>query len=139
MMPRVAVLLLTAVVLSATAGAKSAVHVPLQTTEQLTITAKPVLLNPDDPRQKTIGALRYLGGLHLTSAHKNFGGWSGLRMLPDGKRLLAISDEGNWGVFNIEEKADQLVDVKTGLIAPFRDAHGTPLTSKFETDCESVE
>ncbi len=137
---RKAVLLLTAAIIaSAAAGAESAVKIPLKSIEPLTIDSKPIALYPDDASKYTLGALIYRGGLELKSSHKNFGGWSGLRMLPDGQRLLAISDEGNWGVFDLIEKNDQLMAVNAGLIAPFRDETGTVLSTKFETDCESVE
>ncbi len=132
-------LLFAAIVASATAGAESTVKVAIKSIEPLVIASKPISLYPDDTRRNTVGALVYRGGLELKSQHKNFGGWSGLRMLPDGKRLLAISDEGNWGVFDLTEKDDQLVAVHSGLIAPFRDDKGEALSTKFETDCESVE
>src|SRR6266542_3687730 len=64
--------------------------------EPLTIRSAPVPFNPQDPTQRTVGRLRYLGGLHLTSDHLRFGGWSSLRLGPDGTRVTAISDEGMW-------------------------------------------
>lgn len=40
--------------------------------------------------------LEFIGGLVLASNHKDFGGWSGLAVTDDGRRLLAISDQGSW-------------------------------------------
>lgn len=42
------------------------------------------------------GKLKWRGGLQLVSSHKNFGGWSGLVIEPDGRRFLSVSDAGAW-------------------------------------------
>lgn len=59
--------------------------------EPLSIQTAPVLLDLREPAQRTGGRLRYVGGLHLTSDHPRFGGWSSLRLGADGTRLTAIS------------------------------------------------
>ena len=52
-----------------------------------------------DPRETTqtqFGALRFRGGLVLTSTHREFGGLSALRMSADGARFVALTDKGYW-------------------------------------------
>jgi hypothetical protein len=73
------------IVLSAVAGA-----------ETVAVSARPVALNASDPRQRVVGDLEYRGGLHLVSRHPRFGGLSSIRILADGQKLVAISDEGSW-------------------------------------------
>ncbi|EGV28622.1 hypothetical protein ThidrDRAFT_3614 [Thiorhodococcus drewsii AZ1] len=43
-----------------------------------------------------VGRLIYRGGLELSSPDPRFGGWSGLIVSADGKRLLSQSDEAHW-------------------------------------------
>jgi hypothetical protein len=64
--------------------------------DPVTVRATSVPLNPQDPKQRTIGRLEYRGGLHLVSDDPRFGGISALRVLPDGQRLAAVTDEGWW-------------------------------------------
>jgi hypothetical protein len=55
---------------------------------------QPVPLNPESPRQASVGPLRFRGGLWLRSPDPRFGGLSDLRVSADGARLLAVSDCG---------------------------------------------
>lgn len=63
--------------------------------ESPTLTFSPVLLDESRPGESRVGALEFVGGLHIASTHPDFGGWSDLAVLPDGT-LLAISDQGLW-------------------------------------------
>lgn len=84
--------------------------------EALRIEATPVPLAPGDPSLKRVGRLVYRGGLLLRSRHRRFGGFSGLNISADGKRLLAISDKGRW----IEAR---LLYDKTGRLTGLSHAH----------------
>ncbi len=106
--------------------------------EPLTIRSAPVPFNPQDPTQRTVGRLRYLGGLHLTSDHLRFGGWSSLRLGPDGTRVTAISDEGMWLTARIDlDKAGFLAGLEGAEIGPLLDLGGKPLDGKDSRDAES--
>ena len=106
--------------------------------EPLAIRATPVPLNPQDPAQRTVGRLRYLGGLHLTSEHPRFGGWSSLRLGADGTRLTAISDEGMWMTARIvHDGAGFLTGLEGAEIGPLLDLGGKPLEGKDNRDSES--
>lgn len=62
------------------------------------VSAAAVPLNPDNPAQRTVGALTFIGAWHLKSDNSDFGGFSALGRLPDG-RFLAISDAGWMAAF----------------------------------------
>lgn len=53
-------------------------------------------LSDDDAGAGRVGRLVYRGGLVLYSPDSRFGGWSGLLVSADGKRMLSQSDEGHW-------------------------------------------
>ncbi len=103
----------------------------------LTLTTTALLLNKDDPAQMRVGELIYRGGLALTSADKNFGGISGMRIGKDGI-VLAVSDAGSWISFRLVEKKERLIGA-TGIgLAPLLDKDGNPGT-KLSRDAEALE
>jgi hypothetical protein len=57
------------------------------------VTAERVMLNPDDPAMRRVGALTFLGGVALDSRDPAFGGFSAL--LIEGERFTLLSDGGN--------------------------------------------
>ena len=61
----------------------------------LAVEVEPVALDASSPDRASVGSLRYRGGLSLRSADPRFGGLSDLRVSPDGKRLVAVSDCGS--------------------------------------------
>jgi hypothetical protein len=101
--------------------------------EDITISARPVALQPLTNRTK-IGQLTFVGGFHLTSPDKRFGGLSGLEVLDNGN-LLAVSDRGDlvW----IDLAPDGLTPVR-GHIALMHDAKGEPLRGPADGDAEGL-
>jgi hypothetical protein len=79
-----------------------------------------VPLNPEDPGQSTVGPLRYRGGIWLDTRDDRFGGFSGLRVSRDGRRLVAISDCGR-------ALDATLVQDERGFLAGLRDLRLRPL------------
>ncbi|WP_066724363.1 esterase-like activity of phytase family protein [Sphingomonas pituitosa] len=55
--------------------------------------AVPVPLAPEDPGRTTVGRLRYLGGVRLTSPDLGFSGFSALSVVGD--QFTLVSDRGN--------------------------------------------
>ena len=94
-------------------------------------------LDRNDPGRNSIGDLTYLGGVQLLSEAGGFGGYSGLRFLPDG-RLLAISDRGHWLAFRTEERKGRLVGVGDATLGPLLDEAGQPLAYP-DFDAEALE
>ncbi len=106
--------------------------------EPLVIEARPVALDPEDPKRRRVGDLVYLGGLELTSPDHRFGGLSGLAIAADGARMLAISDRGQWvGARLIHDAQGALVGVGEAEIAPLGDRNGDPLSGRLG-DAEDI-
>jgi hypothetical protein len=103
----------------------------------IAIEAVAVPLNPDDPSQRAAGRFTYAGGVELRSAGR-FGGLSDLEVI-DGRRLLAVTDEGDLlearlvldAVGRLSGVADGRVETLTGL-------DGLPLRDKSDADAEGL-
>ncbi len=84
------------------------------------------------------GALRYRGGLDLSSDDALFGGLSGMEVLDDG-RWLAISDAGQWFEARLVLDRDgALVGLSDVRTAAMRDENGEPFRSKRKGDSEGL-
>ncbi len=79
---------------------------------------------PGDANLRRFGELEFIGGLVLSSKAKEFGGISGLHILPDGRRFIAHSDRGNWirGTLALDE--DRVTGIENAEIAPMRGPRG---------------
>jgi hypothetical protein len=107
--------------------------------DSIAVRGVPVPLNPQDPAQRVVGRLRYLGGLHLTSDDTRFGGWSSLRLSPDGTRITAISDEGRWLTARLVlDNAGFLAGVEDAELGFLLGLDGKPLEAKDSRDSESA-
>jgi hypothetical protein len=102
------------------------------------VRAEPVPLNPANPKQTTIGRLRYRGGVHLTSDDKLFGGFSSLRLSPDGRRLTLVSDEGSWLTGRIVHDDGLLAGLADVEMGPLLDLEGKALQDKDSRDAEAL-
>ncbi|MEE8443815.1 MAG: esterase-like activity of phytase family protein [Alphaproteobacteria bacterium] len=69
---------------------------PPSAARPLDLATEPVPLNAGQPGAETTGALRFQGALALTSPRGRFGGLSGLAASPDGRRLIFVTDRGDW-------------------------------------------
>ncbi|MGK2285622.1 esterase-like activity of phytase family protein [Pedomonas sp. V897] len=103
----------------------------------ITVRAAPVPLDTSDPARRAVGALQYRGGLHVTSEAAGFGGYSGLRLLPDG-RLLAVSDRGHWLAARPVETGGRLTGLTDATLGPLLDEAGQPLAAPAY-DAEALE
>lgn len=85
-------------------------------------------------------SLRFIGGLVLRGGFADFGGLSGLRVTPDGKRLLAISDAGNWLTGTIDRGPDgHMTGIGDARFACLCGTDGKPYPSKHWADAEGLE
>ena len=64
-----------------------------------------------DSEARTFGALRYLGGIGVTSRDRAFGGFSGVEVTEGGKRIVLLSDGGDYLTAALRQEGDVL----TGL------------------------
>jgi len=87
-----------ALLIGAVAGglaAPAALAPPARADRPVAVIATAVPLNTQDKDQILAGKLLYRGGVALRSSDRRFGGFSGLFVSPDGKRLIAVSDRGS--------------------------------------------
>lgn len=86
--------------------------------KSLAVTSSPWLISTTSDNIK-IGKLAFLGGIELMSSDDDFGGYSGLALIDNGKAILSISDRGHWMVAELVHDDGVLVGigrVKTGLL-----------------------
>ncbi|MFA5121571.1 esterase-like activity of phytase family protein [Zavarzinia sp.] len=125
-------LLLGAAALASSAAAQTASHA-------LTVEAVPVPLGFTDPTLDHAGLLAYRGGLLLSSADRDFGGWSGMVVSPDGNRVVLISDVGSWLTATLERRDGKVTGLGGATLAPLVGEDGRPLGSDKEmADAESL-
>ena len=91
-----------------------------------------------DTQKHRFGRLEFLGGLVLTSPAKAFGGLSGLVIEPDGRRFLAVSDEGAWLSAEIEYDGRAPSAIRNARMGPIRGIGGRGLDRKRDLDAESA-
>lgn len=102
------------------------------------ISAVPVPLNPDDHMQERVDRLRYRGGVELSSSNILFGGLSGLDVTADGKKLIAMSDNGRWvSATLLYDKHSNLTGATDGVMKPIKRARGYTRPGNWR-DAESI-
>ncbi len=105
-----AVMTLLAAVLVSACGAES-VKARVLIRTPIEVKAAPILLDPEDPRKRDIGTLRFVQGWHLTSPSPAFGGFSAIDVRGD--QIVMLNDAGVW--FNAVLSGDQSVFVDATL------------------------
>ena len=96
--------------------------------EPLALSARPVPLHTEDPERTRVGALRYRGGIELTSSDARFGGLSGLLVSEDGGRMTAVSDRGRWVTARLlYDAAGRLIGAAEAEIGELHGLGGTNL------------
>jgi hypothetical protein len=106
------------------------------------ITTAQLPLNRDDPSQTRIGALKFLGAVHIRSTDERFGGISALRAgkaTANGRQMLSVTDTGNWFAFTTVENADRLTGIANAVLAPIQQPDGKPPLAKRDVDAEALE
>ena len=95
---------------------------------------------PSKPSKKTFGPLTFKSGAALLGDQRAFGGLSGLQIVNQGRRLIAISDSGYWLTAKIERDADQqfqaLKNVK--MIKIYSGAGPRGAVDKYFRDAEGL-
>lgn len=107
--------------------------------KDIEISAQPIThFDRSRPTQKRFGQLEFRGGLVLRSPSLEFGGWSALVMAPDGRSLLAISDEGSWLTADLGYQGGRPSQLTRARLGPLLSDSGNPLRSKMDKDAEAV-
>ena len=108
-------------------------------THGIAVRARPILNFAKAGAKPTVSSrLEWRGGLVLSSASENFGGWSGLVLGNDGKSLLAVSDSGVWmsGTLTYDGKRPKALEAVR--LGPLRTLKGVPLSRRRERDAEAI-
>ena len=105
----------------------------------ISVAARPIdSFDARDATRRRFGALEFRGGLELTSPYKNFGGFSGIRLTPDGERFLAVSDKGRWLSGRLVYRNGRLAGVDDAEMAPVLGPDGRAITARGWYDTESL-
>lgn len=114
-------------------GPVGARELPLQ------ISSTPLPLKLGDSQAREIGRLKWRGGIAMTANSANFGGWSDLQVSADGKKLVAVSDEGSWLNAAIDYDRDgNLAGLSDARISSMRGLDGLPIRDKAMSDAEGL-
>ncbi len=93
---------------------------------------------PRDTDQRRFGPLEFRGGLELTSDYRKFGGFSALRMAPDGEHFVALTDNGYWLTGRIAYDRERPVGIADAEMAPMLGPDGRTLDARGWYDTESL-
>lgn len=111
---------------------------PALPADPVAVRSRPVPLDPTDPSRRVVGRLEYRGGLELSSDDPRFGGLSSIRVLPDGERLVAVSDEGFWLSARLLHERGMLSAVSDVEMGPLLGPDGRVPEGKDSRDAESL-
>ena len=107
--------------------------------QKISVRTFEVILSHDSPGVELVGDLRFRGGLDMRSGAEGFGGFSGLDISADGKRLVAVSDRGVWLTANLGyDRSGALTGIENAALIPMRGPDGKPLKGRKYTDSESI-
>lgn len=136
--------LVFAIVLAAVAGAAppAATQAPFRAAAApigIEVEAVPIeAFDARAPERRRVGALEFIGGMELKSRYREFGGFSGLRMLPDGERFVALSDRGFWFTGRIVYAHGRPAGIAQAQMAPMLGPDGRTLNARGWYDTESL-
>lgn len=102
------------------------------------VLAKPITGFSRLSSEKRFGRLIFRGGLTLSSSTEWFGGWSGVTLGNDGRRILAVSDAGVWLTAEMVYDGDKPVGVESARIGPILASDGSHLSRNRDRDAEAV-
>lgn len=104
----------------------------------IAVTYATVPLSKSDPQETRAGSLIYRGGIEISSGDPRFGGWSGLIVSTDGRRMLAQSDEAHWLRAGLHYDAHgNLAGIAEAQLADMLNMNGKTMT-KAEGDAEGL-
>lgn len=107
--------------------------------EPVSVDAHALYFNPDDPSQRRAGALEWIAGVALSVPDPRFGGWSGMVLSSDGRRLTAVSDVGFWLTATLaHDQQGRITGLTDAQLGPLLGPEGQPLKSKRLADAEAL-
>lgn len=114
-------------------------HAPSGVGLPIAVSADSISLGPDSPGPDRVGGLVFRGALELASPSAGFGGYSGLAVSPEGKRMLAVSDRGAWlSARLVYDAGGGLAGLAEARLGRLMALDGLPLRGKADSDAESL-
>jgi hypothetical protein len=104
-------------------------------TVQATAIDRIAVLDPDRTR---FGGLVFRSGLELRCADERFGGLSGLWRSGNGRKLVALADNAQWLIADVETSGGRLVGLSNASLAPLLSGTGRRLGATPYYDTESL-
>jgi hypothetical protein len=133
----ITVLVLVAAIFASLA-ALSRLRAALPPAPSIEVQATRIQLPPGDPARGRLGALLFRGGLVLESGDPRFGGLSDLRLSPDGRRMVAVSDCGyGFSAELVHDEAGGLAGIEAPRLVELTGPGGRALRIG-ENDAESL-
>ena len=107
--------------------------------ERITVNAEPIAaFRSRAPDQRRFGPVEYVGGLELKSSYSEFGGFSAIRVAPDGEHFVSLTDKGRWLTGRIVYKRGQPAGIGEAMMAPMLGPDGRTLAARGWYDTESL-
>ena len=105
----------------------------------IVVDAKPIAaFSARAPEQRRFGMVEYLGGLELKSSHPQFGGFSAIRVAPDGEHFVSLTDKGWWLTGRIVYQRSRPLGIADTVMAPMLGPDGRTLAARGWFDTESL-
>jgi hypothetical protein len=101
------------------------------------IQVTPVQMIEAQRDEKTLGRLSWRRGFAMSLADSRFGGLSALQVSTDGKRIVAVTDEGNWLRAELTYRDGDLSGIRNPEMTPILDPDGKRMKGK-KGDAESL-
>ena len=105
------------------------------TAEDYTVSSIP--LDTEDADRSSVGQLTWRGGFSIAGGDNRFGGLSALQVSPDGRRMRALTDRGNWVTATLTYRGGVPIGMRDIDISPLRDLRGKTLKGR-RSDSESL-
>lgn len=101
--------------------------------------ARGVTLAPAEPGRVDLGALKFLGGLELSSEDPRFGGWSAGAANADLSEVVLVGDQASVLRLRLRRKAGgDGLEAEAVELAPLLGPDGVPLAGQMAVDAESL-
>lgn len=125
-----------ALLVAETAGAQKPV---ITDTKPIEVVARPIHgFDRQEIDRQQFGRLKWRGGLVLSSLAEEFGGFSGVVLDDQGRRLFAVADTGAWLSAEVSYDGTRPARLQRAWMGPLRARDGTPLIRNRDRDAEAV-
>lgn len=94
--------------------------------------------SPAASDRRRFGKVEYLGGLELKSSYSEFGGFSAIRVAPDGEHFVSLTDKGRWLTARIVHQGGRPIGIADATMAPMLGPDGRTLAARGWYDTESL-